>query len=229
MLESLKQELSKIEIPAELSGRSKLGIEQAKSEMTRGVHGFMKKKLAAGLIAACLVIPTGAFAYHKLIADDFYGSFENLQKHISGATMKGYLTFDAKLHEAQGKLTKEEYEEFKGLLNILTDAKLEYGNKHGNIDYSQVPQEQLAIIKEALYAIQPYFDQLDGIASSKEVLTEEEYRQYIEALMTKETIMAQAGVTTAPNLEQIPAELQQEYVEAQEFLQYVKEKQMEYQ
>lgn len=224
----IKHELSNIEIPVELHERSKLGVNKAKSEMGGKLNRFVKKRLATAVIAACLMIPTGAFAYQALLADDLYGSFDNLKKHVVNVTMESYLLFDAKLNQAKGDLGKEEFEQFKDILNIITGAKLEYGDKNGNIDFSEVPAEQLEKIKVAMYEIQPSFDKLNGLPSSKEVLTAEEYEQYIQALMTYETTMAKLGVSGAPEIASIPATLQEEFIKAQEYLNYVNEKQIEY-
>ena len=79
MDKNLEQELAKIEIPAELHNRSKQGIAKAKSEMGGKLRRFVKRRLAVAVLAACLVIPTGAFAYQTLLADDLYGSFDNLK------------------------------------------------------------------------------------------------------------------------------------------------------
>ena len=37
--------------------------------------------------------------------------------------------------------------------------------------------------------LHPYFDKLNGHKSSKEVLTPEEYEQYMEALMSYQTVL----------------------------------------
>ncbi|POZ57537.1 hypothetical protein LYSIN_02321 [Lysinibacillus sphaericus] len=223
----LKQELSQIDIPAEIHERSKLGIKKAKSERGGKLNRFVKKRLAIAVISASLMIPTGVFAYQALLADELYGSFDNLKKHAANVTMESYLLFNAKLDQAKGDLGKEEYEQFKELLNVFTSAKIEYGNNNGNIDYSQVPAEPLEEIKAAMYEVQPYFDKLNGLPSSKEVLTAEEYEQYIQALMTYETTMAQLGVSSVPDVEKMPKEMQQPFIEAQNYLQYVNDKQVE--
>lgn len=222
----LKQELSKIEIPVEIHERSKLGINKAKSEMGGKLKRFTKKRLAIAVMSACLMLPTGAFAYQALLADDLYGSFDNLKKHAFSITMESYLLFNAKLDQAKGDLGKEEFKQFKDLLNVFTSAKLEYGDKNGNIDYSQVPAEPFEEIKAAMYEIQPYFDKLNGQPSSKEVLTAEEYEQYIQALLTYETTMAQLGVSSAPDVTEIPVESQEAFRKAEEYLNYVNEKQI---
>ena len=220
-----KQELSKIELPEELHERSKLGVHRAKSEMGGKLNRFVKKRFAIAAICACLMIPTGAFAYQTLLADDLYGSFDNLKKHVASITMESYLLFNAKLDQAKGDLGKEEFKQFKELLRVITSSKLEYGNKTGNIDYSQVPAEQVEKIKLALSEVQPYFDKLNGQPSSKEVLTAEEYDQYMEALMTYEMTMAKLGVSSIPDITSIPAELQEEFIKAQDYLDYVNKKQ----
>ncbi|MEG0383109.1 DUF3600 domain-containing protein [Solibacillus cecembensis] len=222
----LKEELSKIEVPVEIRERSKRGITKAKSEMGGKMNRFFKKRLAIAVISACLIVPTGVFASQALLADDLYGSFDNLKKYAASVTMKSYLLFDAKLNQAQGDLSKEEFKQFKELLNVFTSAKLEYGDSNGNIDYSQVPAEPLEKIKVAMYEIQAYFDHLNGLPSSQEVLTAEEFENYIQALMTYETIMAQVGVSSVPDIDIIPTELQEKFSEAQEYLSYVNEKQI---
>ncbi|MCH7322699.1 DUF3600 domain-containing protein [Solibacillus sp. MA9] len=222
----LKEELSNIEIPVEIHERSKRGITKAKSEMGGKMNRFFKKRLAIAVISACLMVPTGVFAYQALLADDLYGSFDNLKKHVASLTMESYLLFDAKLNQAKGDLSKEEFKQFKELLNVFTSAKLEYGDSNGNIDYSQVPAESLEKIKVAMYEIQAYFDKLNGLPSSQEVLTAEEFEKYIQALMTYESIMAKAGVSSVPEIGVIPTELQEEFSEAQQYLIYVNEKQI---
>lgn len=222
----LKQELSKIEIPVEIHDRSKLGINKAKSEMGGKLNRFVKKRLAIAVISASLMIPTGVFAYQALLADELYGSFDNLKKHAINVTMESYLLFNAKLDQAKGDLGKEEFKQFKNLLSVFTSAKIEYGDKNGNIDYSHLPAEQLEEIKVALSEIQPFFDKLNGLPSSKEILTTEEYEQYIQALLDYETIRAQLGVTGALDDTLIPAESQEKFIEAQEYLNYVNEKQI---
>ncbi|MBD8038831.1 DUF3600 domain-containing protein [Solibacillus sp. A46] len=225
MENNFKQDIEKIEIPFQLHERSKKGIQEAKSEMGGTVKRFVKKRIAITVMAACLMVPTGAFAYQSLLADDLYGSFDNVKKHIANITMKSYLLFDAKLSQAKGDLGKEQYEQFKEVLYVITNAKLEFGDKNGNIDYSQVPSENLEKIKAALYDIQPYFDKLNDELSSKEVLTAEEFEQYIQALITYETVMAKTGVSSPPEIEMVPIDLREAFMNAQNVLEYVNEKQ----
>ncbi|MFS1510987.1 DUF3600 domain-containing protein [Chengkuizengella sp. SCS-71B] len=190
----------------------------------------MKKRLLVSVLIALLIIPTSAFAYQTFLADELYGSFENVKKHITTATMESFLLFNAKLSQAKGDLGKEKYDQFKEILSVITDAKLEYSNKYGNIDYDQVPQEEMLKIKMALMEIQPYFDKLNGQPSTYEVLTPEEYELYIESLITYEKIKAQSQADTNKGritIEMIPEDLQDEFLKARDFMTYVNEKQQQ--
>lgn len=227
MNNNLKQELANIEIPIELHERSKMGVNKAKTEMEGKIKRYVRKRLVACTLAVSLIIPTGAFAYQTFLADELYGSFENVKKHISSATMEGYLLLDAKLTQAKGDLEQEEFAHFKDLLNVISAAKLEYGDQYGNIDYSQIPSEQLDEIKGVLFEIQPYFDKLNGQKSSKEVLNATEYVEYIDAIMTYEQIMAQSGIKESDEIDKIPANLQGEFAKAKAFLMYVNDKQLQ--
>lgn len=223
----LKQELANIEIPVELHERSSLGVKQAKLEMKGKLKTYMSKRLVAGVFAASLLIPTGAWAFQTILADEFYGSFENIKKHISSATMEGYLLLDAKLSQAKGDLEKDEYLHFKALLTEITTSKLEYGNEYGNIDYSQIPISDLNDIRNALYNIQPYFDKFNGQKLSEEVLSATEYENYIDALMTYEQIMAQSGMKNSEEIDKIPINLRGEFAKTEAFIVYVNDKQLQ--
>ncbi|WP_226529577.1 DUF3600 domain-containing protein [Metabacillus niabensis] len=222
----LKQEIANIEIPIELHERSKRGVKKAKDEMKGKIKIYIRKRLVAGAFAACLLIPSGAWAYQTFLADELYGSYENIKRYISGATMEGYLLLDAKLSHVKGDLEKDEYLHFKELLTVITTSKLEYGNEYGNINYSQIPMTELNHIKEVLHKIQPYFDKLNGQKLSEEVLTKKEYENYIDALMTYEQIMAQSNMKNSSEKEKIPYNLREDFAEAEAFIMYVNDKQL---
>ncbi|KSU61803.1 anti-sigma factor [[Bacillus] enclensis] len=222
----IKQEINKIAIPSRLHEHSVRGVERAKRERKGSGRGWLKKQMLAAVLAAALIVPTTAFAYQTLLADELYGSFQEVKKHFLGATMEGYLLFDAKLLQAQGELRKEDYKEFKELLSVVISAKVEYGDNYGNIDYSQIPQQRLKELRSVYFDIQPYFDQLNGQRSSKEVLSPEQYEEYIDALMMYEQIMVQSGIKNAAQVEQVPARLQNEFIKARNLLWEVNEKLM---
>ncbi|PYF04715.1 DUF3600 domain-containing protein [Ureibacillus chungkukjangi] len=222
----IKEEIKKIVLPDEINERSKLGIQAAKNELAGSVKRFVKRKIAIAVLASCIIVPTGTFAYQSLLADDLYGSFDNVKKHVTNFTMENYLLFDAKLNKAKGNLGEEEYEKFKELLNIIISAKLDYGDKNGNINFSLVPKRETEEIEGVMYDIQPIFDKLNSLPSSRDLLTDEEYEQYIQALITYETTMALVGTSSTPEIDMIPTEVKDEYVKASEFLNYVNELQI---
>lgn len=197
---------------------------------TYTVNGKMKKRFASGILTATLLIPTGVFASQFFFADKLYGSFENFKKHISSATMEGYLLFSAKLSQAKGELGKEDYKEFKQLLNVVSSSKIKYGNQYGNINYAQVPSKKISEIKQALMVMQPYFNKLNGQKPSVVVLSPEEYMKYIEALMVYEKVLAQSGINPSEGpveVEMIPTNLRKEFQEASSFINYVDDKQIQ--
>ncbi|MGC8229484.1 DUF3600 domain-containing protein [Pseudobacillus badius] len=196
--------------------------------VTRGAGKKAKKRFVAGVLAAVLLLPLSAFSYQSLLADGVYGSFENIKKHIASATMEGYFLLNAKLSQAQGELGDEEYAAFKKELQVITDAKLAYGDRYGNIDYDLVPQKKRMELTEAHKTLQPYFDQLNNEKSSKEILTDEEFDQYIAAQMTYEKALAQSGTDTSEGPieeEKLPEPLRTEFQQARDFLDYVQSKQ----
>src|SRR5690554_2422707 len=111
----VKKEIEGITLPSELHERSRRGIELAQSERESTIKLFGRKRITAFLLAVALMIPTGALAYQTLLADEYYGSFENLKKHVASATMEGYLLLDAKITAAKGDLSSSEYEQFREL------------------------------------------------------------------------------------------------------------------
>lgn len=221
----LKQQLADIQIPVEIHERSKKGIRMARLERS-SMKFSLKKRLATGVLAACILIPTGTFAYQTLLADELYGSFENVKKHVASFTMENYMLINAKLIQASGELEKDEFSQFKDLLQIITSSKLEYGDENGNIDYTSLSEEKYQQLFITLEEIQPYFDKLNSQPSSKELLSADQYNEYILALMTYETTMAKLGVSEAPDPSSIPQELQGDFIEAQAYLSYVNELQV---
>ncbi|SFC91846.1 protein of unknown function [Bacillus sp. 491mf] len=184
----------------------------------------MKKRLITGVLAATLLIPTSAFSYQSLLADGVYGSFDNVKKHLKNATFQGYMHVNAKLSQAKGEMGGKEYTEFTTLLKAITDAKMKYGDANGNIDYDQLSQEKQEEMMRAYMVIQPYFDKLNGEKSSKEVLTPEEFKQYIHAQMTYEKIQVKMKSSEPITIDKVPEEYKAEFQEADHFMNYVSEK-----
>lgn len=111
MSNNIKQELNKIEIPAELSNRSKIGVSQAKNEMHKGRKNFNVKIIG---VAAALFLSFGVFTFFNnfvlngpignsqalIVNED--GSVEipaiQLSKDTSNADMIGLIVYNEKVY-----------------------------------------------------------------------------------------------------------------------------------
>ncbi len=220
----LNEYVSGIVFPEQLDTRIR---NSYKSWMENKHHTGMRgnRKIITVMIAAFLLIPSAAMAFNFFLADEFYGSFDQLKKKVAAATMENYMRLNAKLSMAKGELGEEEYEEFKKMLKVISSAKLEYGDKNGNVDYEQLPSDKVAEIKNAMVELMPVFDHLNHVKSSKEILTTNEFDKYIEALMTIETVQAKIGTSGWIDPNKLPVELRDEYKEAWHYMQNVYDKQ----
>ncbi|PDY29754.1 DUF3600 domain-containing protein [Bacillus thuringiensis] len=216
--ESIREEAKGIVAPPELKEKVIVQIK-----MNRG-GSKVKKRLIAGVLAAAFLIPTTGFAYQSIMADGIYGSFENLKKHAGAMTLETYMRFSAKLSEAKDEMSSKEYEEFTKELKKLTNAKLAYGDSNGNIDYDQLSPAKKEELKKVVMELHPYFDKLNGHKSSKEVLTPEEYEQYMEALMSHQTVLVKTKSSGGITVEEVPEAYKERFIKAEQFMEYVDEK-----
>lgn len=206
--ESLREKSKDVIPPQELKQKVMNRID------TSGGRSKIKRHLVAGVIAVCLLIPTSGFAYQAYLADELYGSFNNVIEHFTSATSDSYMLLNAKLLQVKGELSQSEYEKFKENLNVVTGSKIEFGDQFGNIDYDKIPQEKVEEIKNAMMLLQPYFDKLNGHESSIDILSIEEYETYIDALMTNEKILVQSEINPSKsfNNEDINPKLLDEFL-----------------
>lgn len=195
---------------------------KARTDRTRMVRN---KKLIIIMIAVLLLLPSAALAYNFFYADEIYGSFDQLKKKISTITMENYLKFNAKLFKAKGEIGEEQYEQFIKLVKVYTSAKLEYGDKNGNVDYDKLSADKVAELKSTIAALMPFFDKLNHVKSSQEILTADEFNKYIEALMTIETVSAKTGISDWIDPNKLPISLKEQYKEAWKYMNQVYDKQ----
>lgn len=111
MSNKIKQEMNKIEIPKELSERSKMGVSQAKKEIKSGRKRFNVKGIG---IAAALLVSVGAFTLFNSVTPDIStgnqdalvvnkdGSVEipaiQLPEDTSSANMIGLIVYNGKIY-----------------------------------------------------------------------------------------------------------------------------------
>lgn len=194
------------------------------------IRSKRKTRILTGAIVTMLLIPTGgALAFQTSLADDLYGSFDQVKKHVATFTIESFMRLNGKLAQAKGELGDEEYKEFVNHLKIFTNAKLEYGDKYGNIDYDQLPAKKVEELKQNSITLQPFFDRLNNQPSTKEILTLTEFDQYISALMTYEKILAKSEINPSEPIEvkDINENLQAEFIQARAIMDAVNEKQMQ--
>lgn len=89
----------------------------------------VKKWVMASILAATLLIPTGALAGYNYIADSIYGSQENIV-HMGGTPQK-YAELEAKLEFAKQHLNEEEFEKWMSLLKELGVYNLKIMDTNG--------------------------------------------------------------------------------------------------
>jgi hypothetical protein len=127
MSNKIKQEMNKIEIPKELSERSKIGVSHAKEEMKSGQKIFNLKSFG---IAAALLVSVGAFTLFnngtpdsttgnqsELVVDKD-GSVEipaiQLPEDTSSADMIGLIVYNGKIYTQTG--TEIDSEDAKAII-----------------------------------------------------------------------------------------------------------------
>jgi len=151
----------------------------------------MKKWILSSVLAAALLVPTGAYAAYNYIADSIYGSQENVS-HIGGTEQK-YDEFEAKLQEAKQTLTEDEFAAFASLFKELADYNLKMADTEGVLHPEQLSLEDQAAFTELTTALDPFFTKLNEPKLSKidpdksifldeekakEILSKEEYKQF---------------------------------------------------
>lgn len=92
------------------------------------------------------------------------------------------------------------------------------------IRYDQLSPKKREEMKKVSMSLQPYFDKLNGHKSSKEVLTPEEYDQYMEALMAYQTVLVKVKSSGGIPVEEVPEAYKEKFIKAEQFMEYVNEK-----
>lgn len=121
-----------------------------------------KKWLVTGLLAAVLIIPTGAYAGYTYLADGIYGSQENIA--AMGGTAEDYMRLEAKLQTAKAHFSEEEFVQYMNLLKQMGQMALEYADSQGNMhpeQWSTVEQERYNLLAAEL---EPFFEKLEAVS-----------------------------------------------------------------
>lgn len=119
----------------------------------------MKKWLLPCILAAILLIPTGAYATYNYLADSIYGSQENTI-HIGGTQQK-YDELEAKLQQAKQIFNAEEFATFMPLLKELGPYNLKIADSEGILHPEQLNAEEQEKYTALTEALEPFFTKLN--------------------------------------------------------------------
>ncbi|MBT2770652.1 DUF3600 domain-containing protein [Halomonas sp. ISL-60] len=148
-----------------VSGKTKHNVMNAirKESFHRG---HRKKWLITVLLAAILIIPTGAYAGYTYLADRMYGSQENIT--AMGGTAEDYMRLEAKLQAAKGSLSEDEFVQYMDLLKEMGQMALKHADSQGNLhpdQWSVTDQKQYNLLVSEL---EPFFEKLEAVSVESE-------------------------------------------------------------
>lgn len=142
MSNKIKQEMNKIEMPKELSERSKMGVSQAKKEMKKDRKRFNVKGIA---IAAALLVSVGAFTlFNNDTPDSTTGNHEDVSVEIpaiqlpedtSSTKMIGLIVYNGKIYtQTRTEIDAEDAEAIIGDKLGTTKGTIDEWSKQGAYD-----------------------------------------------------------------------------------------------
>ncbi|MGF7046205.1 hypothetical protein J2T13_000681 [Paenibacillus sp. DS2015] len=123
----------------------------------------MKKWLVASIVAATLLIPTGAYAGYNYLADSIYGSQENVAS--IGGTQEKYDKLEGKLQVARKSFTEEEFTTFMSLIKKFGNFNLKYADAEGVIHPEQLNAADQETFQRLTVELEPLFEKLSKFES----------------------------------------------------------------
>ncbi|OZB96170.1 DUF3600 domain-containing protein [Paenibacillus sp. XY044] len=145
-------------VPADLKGKILNRV------VTHQPGRRMKKWIAAGILTAALLIPTGAYAGYSYLADSIYGSQENIAKY--GVGQEQYAELEAKLQSAKQNLSEEEFTKWLPLLKELGTMNMKIADANGDIHPDRLSADEQKQYNSLLSELEPIFSKLNEIQSS---------------------------------------------------------------
>jgi len=128
-----------------------------------------KKWMVAALLTAVFIIPTGAYAGYTYLADDIYGSQENIA--IMGGTPEEYTRLETKLQMAKAHFNQEEFVQYMDLLKQMGQLALEHANEQGKMNpehWGDADKKQYTHLASEL---EPFYEKLESISSADSPMT----------------------------------------------------------
>ncbi|WP_440112559.1 DUF3600 domain-containing protein [Paenibacillus sp. QZ-Y1] len=134
-----------------------------------------KKWLVTALLAAVLIIPTGAYAGYTYLVDGVYGSQENIA--AMGGTAEDYMRLEAKLQMAKAHFSKEEFVQYMDLLKQMGQMALRYADQQGEMHPEQWNAAEHTQYNRLSAELEPFFEKLEAVsaASPKELMDEQQF------------------------------------------------------
>ncbi|MGN7356754.1 DUF3600 domain-containing protein [Paenibacillus sp. SAF-054] len=158
---ALKEETKEWNAPAELKG--KILNQIAHHQGGRRV----KTWVVTCIVAAALLIPTGAFAGYSYLSDAMYGSQRNVAAF--GVTPERYDDLEAKLQAARQNLSEEEFTKFMSLLKELGSFHMKMADANGKFNIEKLSAEEQHNYKRLTTELEPIFDQLKDVQPTKRI------------------------------------------------------------
>ncbi|WP_342571031.1 DUF3600 domain-containing protein [Paenibacillus sp. FSL R5-0749] len=165
-----QEETKEWSVPARIKHKMLDGI-RSDSHIRR----YRKRWLVTGLLAVVLIIPTGAYAGYTYLADELYGSQENIA--AMGGTAENYMRLEAKLQTAKAHFSEEEFVQYMNLLKQMGQMAVNLADSKGNMhpeQWSTVEQERYNLLVAEL---EPFFEKLEAVSveSSKKLMDEQQF------------------------------------------------------
>ncbi|MEC0239996.1 DUF3600 domain-containing protein [Paenibacillus dokdonensis] len=127
----------------------------------------MKKWVVTCILAASLLIPTGAFAGYSYISDSIYGSQENIAEF--GVTQKQYDELEAKLQAVKQNLSEEEFTKLMSLLKELGSYNLKMADADGEFNVEKLSAGEQKNYKKLTTELEPIFNKLKDVQPTKRI------------------------------------------------------------
>jgi hypothetical protein len=124
----------------------------------------MKKWFVASIMAAALLIPTGAYAGYHYLADNMYGS--SATAATIGVTQQQYDRLEAKLENAKQCFDEEEFTKLMSLLEELGSYNLQMTDAEGVFHLERLGAKDQQAYKELQAKLEPYFEQINEAKTS---------------------------------------------------------------
>ncbi|WP_315793638.1 DUF3600 domain-containing protein [Paenibacillus sp. BIC5C1] len=157
-----------------------------------------KKWLVTVLLVAVLIIPTGAYAGYTYLANEMYGSQENIS--AVGGTSEDYMRLEEKLQSAKAHLSEEEFIQFMGLMKQMGQMALKYTDQQGEMHPEQWSVTEQTEFNRLTAELEPFFKKLEAasVNSPKEPMDQEQF--WKEQLAMAETKFSEEQFTEFKSL-----------------------------